>query len=246
MRTGLLRQSSGGGILRFNAIIRCLVLFLVLTACACRQKHKEDGSATSALPQVELTDQTKDILLTWIDEVGDFHGTQSISEIKEANKEHVRVVFTNSNSVDPERVWVADLRQKDSKGGYVIRSMARSAWEELGASHRKSRLEALGAPAPGADAGPNSEVDAVIYGAEWCGACHEMAKYLKAKGIKFVEKDVDKSSVVQAELQSKFAKARIPPTSSIPVTEINGRLIVGFNPQAVDSALAAAKNSGAP
>ena len=224
---------------RLHPIARYAIVLMLLLACACRHKQKENGAGVSLPAQVQLTDQTKDVLLTWIDELGDFHITESIAEIKDANKEHVRVVYTNSDAVDAEHVWVADLRQKDNSGAYVVRSMARSAWEEMGASHRKSRLEALGAPAPVVDAGSSRDVSAVIYGAEWCGACHEMAKYLKSKGVKFEEKDVDKSSVVQAELQSKFAKAHVPPTSSIPVTEIKGRLIVGFNPQAVDSALAA-------
>jgi glutaredoxin len=106
-------------------------------------------------------------------------------------------------------------------------------------------MEALAAPAaPAVDAGkPSGEVVAVIYGAPWCGACHQMAQYLKSKGVKFVEKDVDSSNTIQAELQAKLARAHVPPTSSIPVTEINGKIIVGFNPSAVDSALAAANGT---
>jgi len=228
------------GNFRTRTLARAFLLVLLLLAGACRHKQIQRGSGTTEEPQVHLTDQSKDILLTWIDDAGDFHGTESIAEIKDANKEHVRVVFTNSETVDPEHVWVADLRQKDSTGAYPIRAMARSAWEEMGASHRKSRLEALSAPTPVPDAGaPNGEISAVIYGAEWCKACHETAHYLKSKGIRYVEKDVDRSSVIQAELQSKFAKAHVPPTSSIPVTDIGGRLIVGFNPQALDAALAA-------
>ena len=232
--------------LRLSTILgRWLPIVLLLLSFACRQKPKEAGQAFSNEPPVELTDATKDVLLTWIDEQGDFHVTETISEIKDANKEHVRVVFTTNNSVDPEHVLVADLRQKDAKGRYTIRSITRSAWEEMGASHRKSRMEALGTPAVvAADAG-TAEVVAVIYGADWCKACHETAQYLSSKGVKYVEKDVDKSRVIQAELQAKFTRAHVPPTSSIPVTDISGRLIVGFNPQALDSAVAAAQNSRA-
>jgi glutaredoxin len=236
------RPFGAGG--RARALVaRCAIVLLLLLAFACRHKQKEAVPGVDATPPAALNDSTKDVLLTWIDESGDFHATESVADIKDAYKAHVRVVFTNEERVDPEHVWVADLRQKDAQGGYPIRSMARSAWDEMGASHRKSRIEALSAPAPTADAGPGNDVAAVIYGAEWCKACQETARYLKAKGVKFVEKDVDKSSVVQAELQSKFAKAHVPPTSSIPVTEINGRLIVGFNPQAIDSALSAVPNN---
>jgi glutaredoxin len=222
-----------------------LIVLLCVISFACRHKPKESIQGVADQPQVELTDATKDVLLTWIDDGGDFHVAQSISEVKDAYKEHVRVVFTAKDTVNPDQVYVADLRQRDEKGGYRVRSISRSTWEEFGASHRKSRLEALGTPSVMApDAGKNAtDVVAVIYGAEWCKACHDTAHYLSTKGVKFVEKDVDKSSVIQAELQAKFARAHVPATSSIPVTDINGRLVVGFSPSALDSAIAAAQSS---
>jgi glutaredoxin len=222
-----------------------LILSLVLLGFACRHKPKEDATSIVEQTRIELTDTTQDVLLTWIDDSGDFHVTQSIADIKDANRGQVRVAFTAKETLNPDQVFVADLRQKDAKGAYAVRPMPRSAWEELGASHRKSRLEALSAPAATApDAGQNAaDVVAVIYGAEWCKACHDTAHYLSTKGVKYVEKDVDKSGVIQAELQAKFARSHTPPTSSIPVTDINGRLIVGFNPAALDSAIAAAHGS---
>jgi glutaredoxin len=238
------RRGGAGRWSRRRWPLRVVVLVVcTLFAFACRQKQKAGGqdAPTSATPV--LTDTTPDVLLTWIDDSGDFHVTEKIADIKDANREHVRVVFTTRDTVDPDHVFVADLRHKDDKGDYAVRSMARSAWEELGASHRKERMEALSAPpTPAPDAGI-AELVAVIYGADWCKACHETAQYLSSKGIRYVEKDVDKSSVIQAELQAKFARAHVPPTSSIPVTDINGRLIVGFNPQALDSAVAAARGS---
>lgn len=231
---------------RLHGILwKCLSVALILLAFACRHKTKELSQSGANLLKVELTDATKDVLLTWVDDQGDFHVTQSISDIKDANKERVRVVFTAKETDNPDQVYVADLRQKGESGSYDVHALPRSAWEELGASHRKSRLEAISAPAlPSADTGQSaSDVVAVIYGAEWCKACHDTAQYLSTKGVKFVEKDVDKSGVIQAELQAKFQRAHVPPTSSIPVTEINGRLVVGFNPAALDSALAASQAS---
>lgn len=220
-----------------------LCVLLLVIGFACRQKPKEDVKGSTDRAQIELTDQTKDVLLTWVDDTGDFHVAESIADIKDTAKQHVRVVFTAADTVDPAQVFVADLRQKDANGRYPVHAMPRSEWEELGASHRKSRLEALSDPAATVgDAGKSAgDVVAIIYGAEWCKACHETAHYLSTKGIKYVEKDVDKSGVIQAELQSKFASAHVPPTSSIPVTDINGRLIVGFSPSALDSAIAAAQ-----
>ncbi len=224
---------------------RWVIVSLLLITFACRHKPKEDTTRSTEQTQIELTDTTQDVLLTWIDDAGDFHVAQAISDIKDPSRGQVRVAFTAKETVNPDQVFVADLRQKNEKGGYPVRTISRSAWEELGASHRKSRLESLGAPTGATpDAGQNAaDVVAVIYGAEWCKACHETAHYLSTKGVKYVEKDVDKSGVIQAELQAKFARTHTPPTSSIPVTDINGRLIVGFNPAALDSAIAAAHGS---
>jgi glutaredoxin len=221
-----------------------LCVALLFLSFACRQKPKQPALTLTSQPKVEFTDTTKDVLLTWVDDQGDFHVAQSVSDVKAENREQVRVVFTEGVSDNPDQVTVADLRQKGPDGKYPIRPMSRTAWEEIGASHRKSRLEAISAPTSAlGDAGnQGTGVIAVIYGAEWCRACHETAQYLTTKGIKFEEKDVDKSSVIQAELQAKMQRAHVPATSSIPVTDIGGHLVVGFNPTALDAALAATRN----
>ncbi len=216
------------------AVLGCVVLMM-----SCRHGNEGSPSARSNQPAAQLTDTTSDLLLTWVDEQGDFHVVQSIAEVKEAARAQVRVVFANRENENPDQVLVADLRQKRADGTYALTTMTRSAWDDIGAKNRKSRMEAISAPAVLPDAGlPTQELVAIIYGAEWCKACHETARYLKSKGVKYVEKDVDASGTIQAELQAKLARAHVPPTSSIPVTEINGHIVVGFNPAALDSAIA--------
>jgi glutaredoxin len=223
---------------------RVLVLVWALLGCvalmmSCRHVNKSSPSERSTEPAAQLTDATTDVLLTWVDDQGDFHVVQSIADVKEPARAQVRVVFANRESDNPDQVLVADLRQKRADGSYPVTTMARSAWDDIGAKNRKSRMEAISAPAAVPDAGlPAQELVAIIYGAEWCKACHDTARYLKSKGIKYVEKDVDASGTIQAELQAKLARAHVPRTSSIPVTDINGHIIVGFNPSALDSAIA--------
>jgi glutaredoxin len=76
----------------------------------------------------------------------------------------------------------------------------------------------------------------IIYGAEWCGACHEAARYLRSKGIAFVEKDVEKDSGAAREMQQKLARSG-QRSGSIPVIDVRGKVLVGFSAQEVDGAL---------
>jgi glutaredoxin len=76
----------------------------------------------------------------------------------------------------------------------------------------------------------------IIYGASWCGPCHQAAAYLKQRGVAFVEHDIEKDSAAAREMQSKLAKAGRQ-GGSIPVLDVRGRILIGFDQRAVDQAL---------
>jgi glutaredoxin len=76
----------------------------------------------------------------------------------------------------------------------------------------------------------------VIYGAEWCGACHDAARYLRRKGIPYVEKDIEKDPSAAHEMQTKLASRGLR-AGSIPVIDVRGKVMVGFNPAEIDAAL---------
>jgi glutaredoxin len=219
----------------------------VLALFACRNEHSSAARAaasSAALPTLILRDDTSDLMLTWVDSVGDFHVVTAVDQVPTESRERVRVVMTTKTEGSLDPIYVADLRQKSADGTYPTSIISRSAWEETGATRRKSRIEALAPVAsqvpPPPNANSQESLVAVIYGAEWCGACREAARYLKRRGVKILEKDVDQSPAVQTELRTKLAKAGMPVTSSIPIIDIGGKLIVGFSQPAVDAALKAA------
>jgi glutaredoxin len=228
-----------------------LGLFVVITALfanvGCKRSSGKEGPPSGnggPLPALVLRDDTKDLLLTWVDSSGDFHVVESIAEVPAENRAQVRVVVTTGDAGAADPVYVADLRQKKPDESYAVTTLPRAAWEELGATKRKARLETLAPvasqeppPPSGATAQSEGSLVAVIYGAKWCGACREAKKYLAKKGVKVLEKDVDESPTVQAELRAKLARAKMSPTSSIPVIDIAGQILVGFSPGSVDAAL---------
>lgn len=240
----------------YGKLVRCCVQLSLCALCVvplfgCRSEHStaaEISSSNTALPNLILRDDTRDLMLTWVDSAGDFHVVDTIEQVPVDARERVRVVVTSQTDGTQDPIYVADLRQKSADGSYPTTVVARSVWEETGAARRKARIEALAPVASQSPANPTSptaareSLVAVIYGAKWCGACREAERYLKRKGIKVLEKDVDQSPSVQAELRAKLAKAQLPATSSIPIIDIGGKLIVGFSQAAVDAALKAANH----
>jgi glutaredoxin 3 len=70
-----------------------------------------------------------------------------------------------------------------------------------------------------------------IYSADWCAFCHAAKDYLNGKGIEYTEKNV--------ELDQNFAKESVEKSGQmgIPVLDINGEIIVGFDRPRIDAAL---------
>lgn len=88
--------------------------------------------------------------------------------------------------------------------------------------------------------GDLSNVDVTVYGASWCGPCHNAMDYLKKRGQKFVFKDVDKDRSARDELERKVARLGSGNTRSIPIIDVGGRLLFGFSTRSLDDALAQA------
>jgi glutaredoxin len=249
---------------RFSTLLALVFMGLLLSA-GCRRKASEqsDEPASAApksneLPALELREDTPNLLLTWIDDKGDFHVVMKPGDVPEARRQNVRVVVTDRTDGTGSLVYVADLSRKEQNGAYPVKTMSRNEWDELGASLRKARLEALAPPpsaAPSGSAAPSavvpapaarkpgsSKVIAIVYGAEWCKPCHDAARYLKQRGVTVIEKDIEASEATAAELKRKLERANMS-GASIPIIDVMGQLLVGYSPRALDRAIATAESS---
>ncbi len=239
-----------------------VLLALALVQPACRSKNEPTGAAQASaaapaaneLPPISVKSDTANLLLTWIDDRGDFHVVQKTGDVPVEGRKAVRVVMVEREEGTGKLVYVADLTETAPDGSYRVKTMTRAAWDELGASRRKARLEAL---APSAAAPPSSlppgsppkpgaaavgSVAAVIYGASWCKPCHEAAAYLKSRGVNVVQKDIDESDAARSEMQRKLERAGLG-GSSIPVIDLMGQILIGYSPRALDRAIEAARAS---
>ena len=75
----------------------------------------------------------------------------------------------------------------------------------------------------------------IIYSTTWCGFCKMVKKYLTDKGISYVEKDIETDESAHKELMTKIKND----FRGVPVTDINGTIVLGFDRTAIDAALTA-------
>lgn len=245
-----------------------LVLCALVLACGCRSREPEGGGKGNAtaprsdeLPKLVVKADTPNLLLTWIDEKGDFHVVQKPADVPTGGRKSVRVVVTDKTEGTGDSVYVANLDETAPDGSYRLKTLTRAAWDELGASLRKARLEALApsaAPPPSASpeeqaarpGGPPAgkgggiKVSAIIYGASWCKPCHAAQDYLKGRGVSVVMKDIEASEAAQAEMQQKLARAGRG-GASIPVIDLMGQILIGYSPGALDNAIRTAQGEKA-
>lgn len=73
-----------------------------------------------------------------------------------------------------------------------------------------------------------------VYSATWCAYCHAVKDYLDKKGVSYTDKDVD------ADPANAQESMKVSGQTGIPVLNINGKIIVGFDRPSIDAALAAA------
>ena len=232
----------------WQSVLVVATLIGVVAGSGCKRSRASVSVDSSPTPTVK--DDTEGLLLTWIDDKGDFHVETRVTDVPIMGRDTVRVVDPSRDDASHgDRVFVVDLRQVGGDGTYAVRSMGRPDFEAIAVARREKGGPTLAGatPPPPSSTSTPSAVDpgapkpaarplVVIYGAEWCGACHEAARYLRRKGVPYVEKDIEKDPAAAREMQQKLARRGLN-AGSIPVLDVRGRVMVGFNPQEVDSAL---------
>lgn len=71
-----------------------------------------------------------------------------------------------------------------------------------------------------------------VYSATWCAFCHAAKQYFDKIGVKYEDKDVEKNPVYMQESVQKSGQM------GIPVIDIDGQIIIGFDKPRIDAALA--------
>jgi glutaredoxin len=243
---------------RARAIVAvCRVALVGLIAASSLGCPKKRGEATadpaSGDAPIVLKADSAGLLLTWIDDKGDFHVEQSVVDVPLEGRDVVRVIDPNRDEgLTSDKIFLADLRTARTDGTYAVRTGTRAEFDAIAFSRRAAKGPTLASAAPSSSApGPiasvagdpsrpdpnaNGRPAVIIYGASWCGPCHEAEAYMRMKGISYVEKDIEKEPGAGREMQAKLEKAG-KRGGSIPVLDVRGKILIGFNARAVDDAL---------
>jgi glutaredoxin len=246
------------------SLVMALLAF-ALAGCPKNKGATGDGGSSSESAEgspIVLKPDSAGLLLTWIDDKGDFHVEQTVADVPLMGKDPVRVVDPNrEEGTASDRIFLADLRTLRADGTYAVRIAKRADFDAVALARRQEKgptlanaapsssappgqgdgTQGAGQPDPGAggdrpDPNAAARPAVIVYGASWCGPCHEAQAYLKRKGIAYVYKDIEQDSSAGREMQQKLEKSGRR-GGSIPVLDVRGKILVGFNARQVDDAL---------
>lgn len=77
----------------------------------------------------------------------------------------------------------------------------------------------------------NDAAKITIYSTTWCAFCKTEKQYLDRMGVPFIEKDIEADEAAHKELMEKIGGD----FRGVPVTDIDGDLVLGFDRQKIDS-----------
>ncbi len=236
------------------ATAACLFVagLFVSAGAGCKKATPAAPSAReAALPPIEILKDGR-WLFTYVEPSGTFATTDKPVAVPEDMRALVRV--TNPTQSADERqdgadVYVVDLKELLKSGKVAARVMSRGAFEtgalaqlppgessSLAAGRPSDAQDEAPTGAGGQGGAPTGAPVVTIYGTSWCGACRQARQYLSARKIPFADKDIERDPAAARELAGKAAKLGVP-ADRVPVLEVRGRLLVGFDKARLETLL---------
>ena len=228
-----------------------VVLVCALAPGACRKAVPDAAPVSKGAPAALEILKGDRWLFTYAEPDGQFATTDKADVVPPVSRAVVRVIDPSNpstkNALGTE-VYVADLNQILSAGKTSARALSREAFEtaalaQLPAGESSARAghppAATPPPLPIGDAGvaaPGTTPVVTVYGTSWCGACRAARQYLSEHKIPYADKDVETDPAAARELAEKAGKLGVP-TDRVPVIEVRGRLLLGFDRARIEALL---------
>jgi glutaredoxin len=137
-----------------------------------------------------------------------------------------------------EEAWkLLDL----AKGKQQEIKAALSMTRELEAMMARAKKRGVQPPAA-VEPKPDETVDPsgggiTLYMTRWCGYCRKARSLLKGMNVKFEEKDIERDQSALMEMM-RYAEDAGVEVTGVPVLRIGNQMVVGYNPQRIESLVA--------
>ncbi|WP_283181577.1 glutaredoxin family protein [Pseudomonas svalbardensis] len=92
------------------------------------------------------------------------------------------------------------------------------------------KIEQVFHPAQVVSEQTQAKANVVLYATEWCGYCKLTQRFLDQKGIPYKEFDIEKDATARKAYEALGG-------GGIPIIDVNGTLIRGYDPDAILAAL---------
>jgi glutaredoxin len=240
---------------RFLGVVRAGLALALVALPACHRAAPESAPAAPGAPATIEVLKGGRWLFTYAEPAGTFATTDKPETIPEAARGLVRVIEpTEQMKGAGDRVYVTNVGELVAKGKSSAKAMSREAFETAalaalpgGQSSPFAAQQMAPAPMPpaggsppttppGGTAAPGTTPVVTIYGTSWCGACRSAREYMASHKIPYADKDIEKDPAAARELADKAAKMGIP-TDRIPIIDVRGRLLLGFDRERVEALL---------
>ncbi len=201
-----------------------LALLVSLTAWATGCQAPPAAPAAPSAEAVTLSEVTAartDLMFRYQAEAGQWAQATRIDEIPAAARAAVVVVDLARSPAERAAGQVAqvfDLRTPDATGRYPGRLVPRDTLEQALSAQLAEQLKA------------RQQTALTMYSASWCGVCRKARAFMDKAGIAYIEKDIEKDPTAARELADKAQAAGVQ-TNGVPVFDVGGRIISGFDPQ---------------
>ncbi|HEX3905457.1 MAG TPA: glutaredoxin domain-containing protein [Polyangia bacterium] len=240
--------------MRSGLVRRCLLTALLGAIAACHRAAPDLPPAAPGAPATIEVLKGGRWLFTYAEPAGTFSTTDKPETIPAEARGLVRVIEPNEQMKGgADRVYVTNVGELVDKGKSSAKAMSREAFETAalaalpgGQSSPFAAQQMAPAPMPapatapttppGGTAPPGTTPVVTIYGTSWCGACRAAREYMAAHKIPFADKDIERDPAAARELADKASKMGIP-TDRVPIIDVRGRLLLGFDRERIEALL---------
>ncbi len=208
---------------------------LVMITCwlpACThdtKQHEQADAGQQDFAKIRITDEAKGLLFTYLMADGTFTTVESVKDVPEKARKQVIVVdtkLTPQQRRSSQILYVADLTQRRDDGTYPYSLVSRFKFERDILRNPVAEGGVLPKECEALVKSPKDHI--VLYATDWCGVCKAAEAFMKKENIPFEKKDVEKDAMAQKELKCKALKEGVR-LSGVPVLDVGGKLMVGFD-----------------